>query len=43
MTSSVDQDPEKWLEEHFLKGYEETDFEYQVEGDLDGEHPAGPL
>ena len=26
-------DPEKWLEEHFLKGYEETDFE-QVEGDL---------
>ena len=26
-------DPEKWLEEHFLKGYEETDFD-QVEGDL---------
>ena len=26
-------DPEKWLEEQFLKGYEETDFE-QVEGDL---------
>ena len=24
---------EKWLEEHFLKGYEETDFD-QVEGDL---------
>ena len=26
-------DPEKWLEEHFLKGYEETDFE-QIEGAL---------
>ena len=26
-------DPEKWLEEHFLKGYEETDFE-QVEATL---------
>ena len=26
-------DPEKWLEEHFIKGYEETDFD-QVEGDL---------
>ena len=26
-------DPEKWLEEHFLKGYEETDFD-QVEGAL---------
>ena len=24
---------EKWLEEHFIKGYEETDFD-QVEGDL---------
>ena len=26
-------DPEKWLEEHFLKGYEETDFD-QVEATL---------